>query len=211
MATWAAAFHPDILAEAEGCSTILATNVARLSAIEFCRKTGCYQAPLSASVSVGVAVITPVPPTGTVIADVRQVWHDGRRLAPATMDQLDEALAEGWRTVQAEKADWYTRPDATRIRIVYAPSKTGTLECDVTLAPTIAATSLDDAVIEENFEAIAAGAKYRLLSMQGKPWFNAALAAKYLTDFNRAIGTVSARMYRSRTGAVLIADQVEFG
>lgn len=211
MATWAAAFHADILAEAEGCSNILATNVARLSAIEFCRKTGCYETMLTPAVTIGVAIITPVPPSGTVIAEVREVRHDGQRLMPKTIQQLDAGLGAGWRTVQAEKADWYIRPDAARIRIVYAPSKAGALECDVTLAPSAMSTSLDDTVIEENFEAIVAGAKYRLLTMNGKPWYNPQLAAKYLSDFNRAIGNVSARVKRSRTGAVLIADQVEFG
>ena len=60
----------------------------------------------------------------------------------------------------------------------------------VALKPTRAATTINDVLLEDYFEIISAGAKYRLLLSQGKPYTSPQLAAVerdfYISGINKA-------------------------
>lgn len=197
--------------EVDGCPTILAENAIRQAAIEFCRDSRSQQTTITQAVTAGTAAYTLTPPVDTVIQHTLEVWHDGTRLTPKTLLELDSRLPRDWRNIQAPVANWYSVPSAGSVQLVYTPSANGSLSALVTLKPSQASTTIDDRVAEDHREAIAAGAKYRLLSMSGKPWANPALSLKYKTEFSKAISHAHVRAYRNNTGGILTANQVEFG
>ena len=188
MKTWAD-FLDDVMPEVPGAETNLVEDRIKKAAIEFMDRTRVYQAdhPALDSVAYQGAYDWNTGDTETEVCHVFNVWYEGEKLTPKNGDYL------------ADKYDYWPEEEGTpnhyllertdTLTIVPMPIEAvvGAIAAKVALRPTLDATGIPDDLFADHHEAIAAGALFRLLRMQKKPWTNVDLAAAYGQAFTSAV------------------------
>lgn len=183
-------FYPYILAEVQGCPdpTININLVA--AAIEFCTKSLAWSettAPIALVNTQANYVITA--PSDSRALMPRDVWLDGSRLVPKTVDEL-AAVLPNWPTATGSNPAYYNA-SVTRgsIRVYPTPASVVAQALLIRAAyiPTPAAQTLPDFLGHYHMEAIASGAKARLMATPTKDWFNPELGLYHRGMFDAAI------------------------
>jgi len=131
------------------------------------------------------------PPDGTQIVALKDVRLNGKKIFPAaTETPRREYMAPEagcvTKYVQITPAEiTFTRPSSTDDRV----------EAKAALSLPLNATTTDipDVIIDEWGEAIAAGAKMRLVRQASQPWFAPDAATLYSVPFYTAINTAKVR------------------
>ncbi len=183
-------FYPYILAEAPGCPDPLININLVAAAIEFCTKSLAWTVLTSPIALVNAQpdyVITA--PTDARALMPRDVWVDGSRIDPKTVDELADALPN-WQTATGTNPAFYNAAIARgSIRVYPTPANVTTQSLTVRAAfiPTPNAATLPDFLGQYHMEAIASGAKARLLNMPNVPWSNLALGGYHKQMFDAAI------------------------
>lgn len=165
---------------ARSCPTAVIDDAIRDSAIEFCDYTYTWRIELGASrVRDGVTDYTINNPKCGRLSHVIYVGHDGAEVVKATERELDDTV-EGWRTSEADVAQYYYMPDKETIRLALTPTTTESKVLAITAAfkPTVDATVLANNLYDDHLEAITHGALARLYDMDGEKWANPDGAAK---------------------------------
>lgn len=166
----------------------MATDAIRRAAIEFFEKTLAWVYNHPAIDVVAAQMAYPfVPPAGAVVAKVLQAWYNGGKITSKTPDQLDEIYAN-WRTITGTP-QYITQDDERNLLLVPTPSAalTAGLVLRVALKPTLASTGVETRIYEEYRDAIASGAKARLMLMKDKPYSDMKLGALEMGLFNAAV------------------------
>lgn len=183
-------FYPYILAEVPGCPDPLININLVASAIEFCTKSLAWSETTAAIPLVDAQpdyVITA--PANARALMPRDVWVDGSRMDPKTVDELAKVLPN-WLTATGSTPAFYNAA-ITRgaIRVYPTPANVTTQALTIRAAfiPTPAATALPDFLGQYHMEAIASGAKARLMGMPTVPWSNPALGMYHKELFGAAI------------------------
>lgn len=180
------ALYDLVLPDLPRCPEALAMAHIRLACEEFYSRTLCKRAVLaSISTVADTSEYALTLPEGYVADKVLHVWLDDLEINPIGMDDRDGLDAE-WRTTTGEPS-YYYMPDTENIGLFLTPDAVYTVAAEVALKPKSDATTIDGWVYEQYREALAAGAKARLMAMAGKPW-TSNLSAKHQADFDRAIG-----------------------
>lgn len=182
------AFYDEVLPDVPGAPQALALNAIRNAAIEFCLKSKVWVVdhdPLSAIA--GQSVYEFEPPTGAVVSGVVSAWFDGRRMAPTTQAELSDEFAN-WRTMNGTPTR-YLQENAGEIILFPIPASAlaGALTMKVSLKPSRASTTIDSWLFESYLEAIAHGAKWKLMIMPKKPWSDGATALYHKEMFDAAV------------------------
>lgn len=198
------AFLPEVLPYVHDCPQIAATNAIRNAAIEFCERSGYWQAdlaPVDALALTGTYVL--VAPTGTRVVDCISVWFNNILVVPKSAEELTK-LYRGidWRSL-AGQPSFVMSDHSGAIRLVPAPAiaVVGAINVRASIAPTRATTGMDSDVYEKQLEVIASGARARLLNMSGQPAYDPVQATAQRTAFLAGCNNARIRANKASTRA----------
>ena len=160
---------------------------------EFCSRTHCWQAALSSiPMRADVVDYELSLDSGTQLVALKEVRLNGTRIYPVATeiprlrtDPLRSGLPAGY-------IQW--QPSA--IELVNPPAQAGTLDVKAALTLALNATSADvpDDILDEYGEAIASGAKGRLVRQASQPWYSPDAAVGYLGLYYGAVATAKSRV-----------------
>lgn len=188
----------DVLPDLSGCSIPLATNAIRNAVIEFYKKTQIKTA--------NIVPITLIPNVNSYalgvendlqIIAVKNIYLDSILLAPISGVALDGAyqhMVDSMGSVIGYQLDY-----GNTIHVYRKPDKTGILNGKVAVAPNTQAVEMDTDLYYLYSEAIAAGAKARLMSIPKKPYSDSATAMMYRQQFSEAMRDAKWRALKGNT------------
>lgn len=176
--------------ELTGCPDVVAIEYLRDAVIEFCDRSWYWAEELSPINTVAnTATYTLSAPSGeSIISSIISVSHKDTVLKRRTETEMDR-LISGWKDEGGLQANSYTSTVVNVIRLYPYPtdSVTGAIKARVALKPSRTATTIPQSIYDNYLEAIAAGAKSRLMAMTNQPWSNPAMSAYYQSIFDRGI------------------------
>jgi hypothetical protein len=203
-------FLPHIMPYAMGCPKVNARQALVSAAIEFCEQTLLVRATLAAvDLVAGTYTYTPTTPTHEAMVMPVGAWFKGAELAPVAADEIHnpQAFAASIPDVEAETGDprEFFALTAGQIGLYPIPetSESGVLLVRAALRPTRAATQLEDVLLEDWVETLAAGALYRLHSTAGQAYTDAAQAERRFIEFRRGIQRAKVEASRGRVRGAL--------
>lgn len=181
------------------------------SAREFCRESRYWREDLAAvDTVVDQTDYALTLPSDSEIVDINDLYYSTkRRLLPKTQRQLDN-INEQWRT-QTGEPYYFQRVDNASVKLVYIPQEVivDAIQANVILQPDLAATTIDDKILNDYDEAIIYGALYRILRVPGRAWSDLATANYYEGLFREKVKEASSRGTDERTKGVL--RKVKYG
>jgi hypothetical protein len=200
---------PMILPFVRDCSTPAATVAARFACIEFYKHTLWQQEMLEpVDLIPGVGVYELEVPPNTVPAAVMRVKIDGinKPLEFATKDRLDQLYRfQDWTTLVGNPR-YCTQVDDDSIVLVPAPddviAQPKAMKLLVAVQPTPDAVEIDDSVFNYYSEALAYGARARLMETAGQPYYDPQAAPFCWSKFYAGVSEAKARRMREHTRAV---------
>lgn len=209
MKTWAE-FLDDIMPELPGAETDFVESALLRAAIEFFDRTQVYKADhpaIDAVAGQGEYEWAPADEE-TEVCHVFNVWYDGDKLSARNGDYLADAY-EYWPEETGTPA-YYHEERTDALILVPSPETelAGAIVAKVALRPTLDATGIPDDLFSDHRDAIVAGALFRLLRMQKKPWTNFELATAYGQAFRNAI---DAARHKQQSGNVRATHHVHDG
>lgn len=189
-------FGPYVLPYVIGCPEPVMQHHARLTAIDFCRRTLCDTRVLDPVVTDGSASVEMEADTGLSIVKVKKVTVQGREFQLVT-----PSLGQELQAADSQQEFCYTLDNKV---LVVSPVQEAGLEVVVTaaLAPTLKATRLDPSIANEYAQDIAHGIVSAIMRLPGQAFTgnNTALAIQQAAYADR-VSTVAAKVARGTAGA----------
>ena len=207
IALWSALFD-DVLPSVPGVPQVYATACIQDAAIEFFERAKCWTEESDAINAVAntkeYAFVKSSLSTGASpqVVEFRQVFWNGMELD--FVSQLDaERGHQNWMTLSGSQPKEYLSIKPNYVRLIPYPtaSVTGAIKMNCTLRPTKSSTGIEDYLLEEFRDAIACGAKAKILATPGKPYASLQDAAIEKDAFETAIATHQNRAQKGRTRA----------
>ena len=166
------AFFPRLLPNVLGCPEPLAQQALLDSAIEFCGRSLAVTTTLDAvTLTAGETSFAVATPTDTTIAQVLNLWFDGRQIDPHPYSEATDAIAP-----TGEPRYFYGQDidEVFNITLMPAPDRTvaGGVIVRAALKPTRAATTVHNILFERYAPAIVDGALAILMSINDQPFSN---------------------------------------
>lgn len=164
------AFFPRLMPKVIGCSEPLAQQALLDAAIEFCERSLVVTTTLDAvTLREGIASFEVESPTNTTIAQVLNLWYDGRLIDPAPYAEVtssDKSRGEP-RYFYGEDID-----EVFNITLLPAPDRTvrNGVIVRAALKPTRSATTVHNVLFERHAQAITDGALAILLATPDQPF-----------------------------------------
>lgn len=184
-------FLPEVLPYVHDCPQLVAINAIRNAAIEFCEKSHYWQLDIDPmNVEAGEGNFIVPCPEGTVFIDAKMGWMNGRQLHAKSVEELTRM----YRSMDFREAigspAYITRVRGDEVILVPRPDRTqqAALTIRAVVAPARNATFIEKDVYEKFLEAIAKGARARLHSTPGQPYYDMTLSVMYQREFMVAIG-----------------------
>lgn len=175
-------FLSDVLPNVPGVPTPMAISALRGACIEFCTDTLYWQESLDAElVSAEDLPLQVAVPSGAVLQQVLTCRVDGRRVGVVTHDVLDGVT--DWDTQRGAPSSFYMA-DMYSIGLYPLPDAPVMVKARVALRPSQEASGVPDTVYQFWLDAIAAGAKARLMEMPNVGWSNPPLAKYFAAQFS---------------------------
>lgn len=205
MATTAfTSWYDDVVPFVKGCPLALALQKIRSATIDYCRITHAWRYLDATAINsvasqrtyvLGVGATVGTLPADTIVVHAFQVNYEDEPLTPVKPTDLpglsatwstDEDTPQAFTLFQEGELTLWPRP---------ASSVTGAIKIpDVALAPSQAATGVDDRIHQRGREAIAAGALAKIFLVPGKPYTNLQLGEFYEARFGAMAGGAGARV-----------------
>lgn len=192
----------EVLPEVPGVPQDLAANAIRNTVIEFCQGSWCWRYIMDpAPVLAGLNTYELDPPPGAEVAQVLLVSVDGKEIHPIGQSDLVARLPL-WATERGE-VKYFLTDDPAQVILAPVPVRkiAGGLVVTAALQPTRASTTFPTWIWSRYFDALADGAKARLLAMPKKPWTSPELFTLYRGRFDAAMGGAKAESQRGLTRA----------
>jgi hypothetical protein len=170
---------PDVIPVVNDCPDSLIERNIRSAVIEFCEKTGIYQAELDPVTTVGgLHEYDLEPPNGTVVHKIMNVVFDGKNLEAISPELLDQRKPNWRKPENTGEPEYFIKQGQSLVWLVPTPSATmvSSTRIRVQLKPTATSTACDADILSEYRDSIINGALFRLLRTPGQVW----------TDFNGA-------------------------
>lgn len=181
-----------VLSEVHGCSNPLAEQEIRNAVIEFCRRARVWTVVCDpADVIANQGIYDIDLPAGTALVQIASVRIAGKELIdPATIDNLDRTRRGEWDT-ETGTTRFYTQIDDETFMCTPVPmyEQLDGLLVRLIVKPSRTSTGFPNWINERYQDGLVAGAKARLMMMQGQPWYNPGQAAAYFTEFDNTVGT----------------------
>lgn len=195
MKTWDA-FHPLVMADVIGCPIPMVDQALRNAAREFCQRTKAWTEWADTFTAPGgTNRFNFVVPDGAELVSARRASVDGVYLDVLASDSLPGDWQQGYDT-GPEKS--LVHIDTVEYLLYPRPSAGAVIAIEMALQPSITATSVGDVILAQHAEAIAWGAKYRLLSKPGKDWTDTATAAQARAEFERSVHHAANTAFRQK-------------
>lgn len=193
-------FYDSALPDLPGCPFVALNHALRQSAIAFCEQSlaWTYEHP-DISVTVGEDEYAYNPPPETLVHAVTWAKFNETELDTRTKD-MDMRIWD-WRNQTGVPQYVLNMPNS--LKLVPTPDLEGTLHLIVALKPDSSAIGIDDVIFQEHREAIAHGAKARLMFSPRKPYTNSELAVLNMQMFNAKTMAAGMRAGRNYTLAPL--------
>lgn len=119
---------------------------------------------------------------------VSNVWYDGKRITITTSDALSASYGDNWQDhTGTPTAYLQDTPGIIRFYPVPSVAATSGIVVKAAVKPSESAAGLPDDIVVKYREAIAKGAKARLMLYSDKAWSNPDFGLKYETEFNSAV------------------------
>ena len=187
-------FTPYVLPYVLGAPDPFIEHHAKLAAIDFCRRTACYQASLNPIVSVGIVALEIVSNTDLQIIKIKAVAVDGK----------DYPLVDsvgGLKLARADSPQDFCFTQDNQILQVYpAPDAGVAVVIDAILAPTLTATSLNNAVANAYMQDMAYGAIASLQRVPGQPFTDLNGSALMQAQYQARVSATAAKVARGLMG-----------
>lgn len=196
MASWSSLI-PDVVPFVPGCPDPMIEQEIRSAAIEFFQRTRAWVEWLEPFQSQPGAIDYDLDlPAASEVVRIERATRDGRPLDVVGFRTLmaDPSLAESYGPMALTSSD--------RVTVTLSqPSGIGSrIQVQVSLMPTRTASGVGDTLMSKHRDAIAEGAKYRLMRMPG-PMNQPASAEDARQLFERAVAACSVDAWRSHTNA----------
>lgn len=134
-------------------------------------------------------------PDDTEIVTWDYVLYDTFDLDPVTEYKLT-AEQSTWRDLTGTPTHYITNIRTKSMRLYPIPNAVGTLKYELTLKPSITATTIPDFAIEQFQDVIVDGTLARMYGQAGKTWYNPAAADEHRRMFNNGIYEATDKMIR---------------
>lgn len=196
-------YLPEVLSEADGVPYKMAINEIRNAAIELCEKSEIWRSNLDAlNISVGEGEYLLDIPNDAEVISLRWATHNGVTITPTSEDELDtewnNSRSENWRVKTGDPTGIYMQ-DPYTARVVPLPvtALANGLLVGVSLKPAEDSYEGPKLLYTHWKEAIAYGAKWKLLGMKKRPWYDATSAENDRVRFFRKISMAKIRARKS--------------
>lgn len=197
------AFLNDVMPDVPGCTLDIAKHAIKNACIEFCEKSLILQRDYDpVTVVAGVVDYDIEPPTGSLVTRIMRAWYKTTELIALAPDAIENAevynrLFTGANT-DRQDPKYILQKDERTYSLYPIPVSTvaNALTMRVAYKPSRSSTTVDDVVYEDYSEAIAAGAKARLMMSPGKPYTNPQLAGAHMEIFRQAVNIARQRAIR---------------
>ena len=187
-------FSPYVLPYVLGAPDPLITHHVRLAAIDFCRRTSCHQASLEPLRANGTVLVEIEVDTGLQLIKVKAVAVGGKD------HPLVDAVG-GLRMARSDSPQDFCFTQDNQILQVYpAPDSGVTVVIDAILAPTLAATSLNDLVANAYMQDIALGAIASLQRIPNQPFSDINSSAIMQAQYQSRVSATAAKVARGLMG-----------
>lgn len=184
------AWLPDVLPHVNGCPIVIAEHELRRAAQELFARSRAWSVLSAAQpVSAGTETLALVlPGADTELVRLEAAWYDSRRLQPTTLGALDDERGHTW----VDEAGVPTHvaqltPGVLRLYPVPSQDASEGVRVRASVRPAESATGVPDEIATRWREAIATGAKARLMLYPGKPWTNLDLGGALTMRFEQMI------------------------
>lgn len=162
---------------------------------EFCHRTHAWQAPVAdVFTAVGTAKYNLLAPEGTMVVAPLEVRVDGVRINPnpAEFHRRGSVPLPG-----VPRSFSQTTPSLIELDRPALAGAVITVLAALTLPLDATDTDIPDDILNEYGEAIAAGAKMRMVRQAGQPWFDPKLGALYSVTYYTAVNEAKRRVMTS--------------
>lgn len=203
-----------ILSEIPGCPDSQVIQAIRASAIELCVETHCWSDVLDPiPLQDGVSEYDVDAPNGARVVTVREVWTANQQLQPVDMIALQERVPN-WQSATSSIPTYYnttSEPSVLRVYPIPNSDAAAYLTIRAAFAPTLAATTLPDSMLNKYLETVVAGALSRLMFAPSKSWSNPQLAAYYSGEFSKGVVRAKTDTIHEKTQGSLTVKPIRFG
>lgn len=203
-------FLPEVIQYVKDVPEIVAIQAVRNATIQFCEETRVLQSNLDPMT--GVATVSEyemIPCKNHKIVDIMEAWYGDQLLIPKAVEELTRIYrTSNWNDLDGNPY-YYFRNRTQQITLVPTPKVTvqAQIKLRVALAPTRAATTVDEELYERYLEYIAIGARARLYDTPNQPYYEPKSAQLYLKRFNDGMAEVRTRVAKGLTRASV---QIEY-
>ena len=184
-------FYPYVLPYVIGCPMPVVDHHTRLAAIEFCRKTACWQKTLDAISTSGTDNLLEMDQdTGQQIIKVKAVAVGG-----ITWPLVDSAA--GLALVRSGSQQRFCFTQDNKVLHIHPLQAAGVfVQVDAVLAPSRTADAIDDAIGNDYLQDIAYGAVASIQRIPKQEFTDPNSAAAEQQQFSSRISTVAAKVSR---------------
>lgn len=152
-------------------------------------------------------------PTDAFILTLKNVWAADRELEAKTMNEIS-ALIPNWQSAQSSQPQYFNAARDYESIIVF-PTPMSANRAKLTFraiyAPKRTATSLPDFLVDNFFDALMAGAKFRLMAMGNVGWANPQLAVANKQFYDNAVVQARIDQIHDRVPGSIRVRPVRFG
>ena len=203
MATWSSLYQY-VLPDAPGCPELVIDQNLRQAAIDFLRDSGSYIVTVPAfAYTANVSAYAHAPAADIQLSGVVEALVAGQTTAMRMGTPSVAYLA----TTALYPRVFIAGDDNSTFTLWPTPTTPGTLAYRYSAYPTQSATTVPDIVVAQWADAIARGAKARILALPGKSYTNTKLSVLYEQQFRAAINR--AKILRQRS-ALTAGTRVRF-
>lgn len=181
------------------CPIPIASQGILWAAIEFCERTRCWHESKSITVNAGTQHVALTPTATGLIMDVGEVTWGDSLLSPVTRQDADQILVK---EPTGEPYAFY-RPNPGTLSLAPVATSQGALGLTMYLSPVRTATTLPKMLYDLYWDAIEPGALWRLMKVPNRPWTDANQAVFQKQEFERLVGSYSARSGKDGTTLAL--------
>lgn len=197
-------FLPLVLQYVPDASDFMAEDAIKQACIEFCEKTYIWQYTVPAmDIVANQANYRLNTPVGTKAVGAIQVYYDTSLMIPKGPDELADIYRMGdWQQVTGHP-QYVTRVIKPEFLLVPIPTDNspGSLHIKTALAPTRDSEEIDSEIYEQWAEAIAWGARARLLAQPRQDYSDKAGSLEALRMFRHEISRARIQMTKGQTRA----------
>lgn len=183
-------FSPYVLPYVTGCPEPVLEQHVKLAAIEFFRRTLAYRLTLDPVQTDGPALVELDLPTQTQAIKIKSVEVDGNEFP------IVEAT-HGMELSRTNPGREFVFTQDGRTLAVYPIQQPGaSVVVEAAIAPSITATTLDDALAQQHMQDIANGAIASIKRVPGQPFYDIAGSAMHQAMFETRVSAIAAKQSR---------------